>query len=162
MPANTPASNVDLGDIQGLVRFGYKHMIEAKFVLLQITDVVAARVWLGSAPVSTAREQQPPPETALQIAFTASGLLALGVPQEVASGFSNEFLTGMAGEQSRSRRLGDTGVNEPAQWLWGSGDRVPHLVVMFFAQPGKLDAWMGTLRDRAWQTAFRVVNYLET
>jgi deferrochelatase/peroxidase EfeB len=157
-----PAKSVDLGDIQGLVRFGYKHLTEAKFVLLQIADVVAARVWLGSAPVSTAREQQPPPETALQVAFTAGGLLALGVPPAVVSGFSHEFLVGMAAEPSRSRRLGDVGVNEPAQWLWGGAGPVPHLVAMFFAQKGKLDPWMGTLCDRAWQTAFRVVNYLET
>ena len=64
------------------------------------------------------------------------------------SGFSNEFLSGMTAEESRSRRLGDVGANSPASWRWGGPGQTPHLVVMFFAQPGGLGSWMGTLCDR--------------
>jgi Dyp-type peroxidase family len=160
--ASASLTNVDFADIQGIVRFGYKHMTEACYVLLQIKDAKAARVWLGSAPISSAREQKPSPETALQVAFTAAGLQALSVPAAVMSRFSNEFLSGMTGEDSRSRRLGDVGANAPASWRWGSPGQMPHLVAMFFALPGGLGSWMGTLRDRAWESAFRVVDTLET
>jgi Dyp-type peroxidase family len=160
--ASASLNSVDLADIQGIVRFGYKYMTEASYVLLEIKDAGAARVWLGSAPISSAREQKPPPKTALQLAFTAAGLQALGVPPTVMSGFSSEFVAGMAGEDSRSRRLGDVGANAPANWLWGSPGRTPHLLVMFFAEPDGLASWMRSLCDRAWDSAFRVIDTLAT
>jgi len=46
-------NGVDFSDIQGIVRFGYKHMTEACYVLLEIKDAAAARIWLGSAPISS-------------------------------------------------------------------------------------------------------------
>ena len=160
--ASASLSSVDFADIQGIVRFGYKYMTEACYVLLEIKDAGAARVWLGSAPISSAREQKPPPKTALQVAFTAAGLQALGVPLAVMSGFSSEFVSGMAGEDSRSRRLGDVGANAPVSWRWGSAGRIPHLVVMFFSEPDGLASWMSTLCDRAWDSAFHVVDTLAT
>ena len=36
-------SDDDYGDIQGLVRFGYKHLKAARFYLLTINDAAAAR-----------------------------------------------------------------------------------------------------------------------
>jgi len=39
--STTPA--VELEDIQGLVRFAYKHHTEALFLLLRVTDRAAAR-----------------------------------------------------------------------------------------------------------------------
>ncbi len=39
-------SDVDYANIQGLVRFGYGHLDEARFYLLQIRDPQAARSWL--------------------------------------------------------------------------------------------------------------------
>ena len=42
---------VELDDIQGLVRFGYKHHTEASFLLLRVTDRDAARRWLAAVPV---------------------------------------------------------------------------------------------------------------
>ncbi|HMJ61032.1 MAG TPA: hypothetical protein VK493_04685, partial [Bryobacteraceae bacterium] len=70
--SNIDFADVDFGDIQGIVRFGYKYMTEASYVLLEIQDAGAARVWLGSAPISSARVQKPAPTTALQVAFTAA------------------------------------------------------------------------------------------
>ena len=159
--ASAFVSGVDLADIQGIVRFGYKHMTEACFLLLEIKDAAAARVWLGSAPVSSARDQKPPPPTALQIAFTAPGLRAMGAPDAVLAGFSSEFLSGMTGEESRSRRLGDVGANAPAGWRWGGNpQQVPHLAAMFYAEPRRLRGWIATLQDRIWESAFRVIETL--
>ena len=68
------ANAVDFGDVQGVVRYGYKHMTEACYYLLRIKDAAAARAWLRTAPISSAAESKPPPSVATQVAFTARGL----------------------------------------------------------------------------------------
>jgi deferrochelatase/peroxidase EfeB len=151
----------DYGDVQGLVRFGYKRMTRASYVLLRIRDVVAARSWLRNAPITTAAIMAPPPVTAMQVAFTADGLKALGVPVSVLSGFSSEFLAGMT-EESRSRRLGDVGASAPSQWEWGSSAEIPHLVVMFFAEPDRFDTFLQNSTGKPWSEAFELVRRLET
>ena len=128
-------SEVDFGDVQGIVRFGYGKLKGASYALARIKNLKAARSWLLSAPVATAIERDPPPATALQVAFTVEGLRALRVPDAVIGAFSHEFVSGMT-QESRSRRLGDLEANSPSNWAWGNGDKVPHLLAMFFAQPG--------------------------
>src|SRR5262245_44147803 len=61
---------VDLNDIQGLMRFGYKHHTQACYLLLRIKDRAAARAWLAQAPVDSAVGGDPLPQTVLQVAFT--------------------------------------------------------------------------------------------
>ena len=133
---------VELEDVQGLVRHGYRKMAESSFLLLRVKDPDAARAWLAVAPVSSAMEQKRAPTTALQIAFTSEGLQALGLPKDVIEGFSSEFLVGMSSDESRARRLGDIGPNDPAGWRWGgSPDRIPHVLLMLYAELGGLEAW---------------------
>ena len=122
---------VELHDIQGLVRFGHGQLTESRFLLLQITDEVIARSWLLQAPVTTAQEQNPKPETALQVAFSVDGLRALGLQQNIIEGFSDEFIGGLCGDENRSRRLGDTENNAPQQWQWGGALNKPHLICYY-------------------------------
>ncbi len=152
---------VDYGDVQGLVRFGYGKMKEASYVHLWVQDVSAARAWLRSAPVSNAVATTPPPSTAMQVAFTARGLEAIGVPPSVLAGFSAEFLTGMT-EEDRARRLGDVGTNAPSRWDWGYAATVPHLMVMFFAEPGRLASLVESARGNGWNAAFVEQRWLGT
>lgn len=155
-------NDVDYRDVQGLVRFGHGRMTEASYVLVRVKDVESARAWLLSAPIKTAATIEPPPPTAIQVAFTAPGLDALGVPASVLAGFSHEFRAGMT-EESRSRRLGDEESNAPSKWDWGGPTRVPHLLVMFFAEPGGLDALIrSTTTNAAWDDAFDLVRVLGT
>ena len=156
------SSSVDYSDVQGLVRFGFGKMTEACYILLNIKNAPAARAWLTSSPITTAIKLDPPPETALQIAFTSHGLEALGVPSNMIVGFSAEFIVGMAGEEDRSRRLGDTGTNSPSSWRWGGLGKVPHLVVMLFANPHLLEGWKRSVMDAAWNTAFEEIECLPT
>ncbi len=141
----TPAAAVELDDIQGLVRFGYKYHTQTCFLLLRVKDPDAARAWLGSAPVSSASAAPSPPATALQLALSCEGLRALGVASDIVNAFSAEFVSGMGSEPSRSRRLGDVGANAPAQWQWGTGERAPHVLVLLYALPGHLDEWQDTI-----------------
>jgi deferrochelatase/peroxidase EfeB len=156
-------SDLDYGDMQGLVRFGHGRLSEAGFFLLQIADREAACRWLRSAPVTSALATDPPPDTALQVAFTREGLEALGVTPQIIREFSDEFIAGMAGEENRSRRLGDVGANAPACWAWGGGtDGVPHLMAMAYARPGRLETWQKKIKGAHWEAAFRVQAYLPT
>ncbi|MCI0465950.1 MAG: peroxidase [Beijerinckiaceae bacterium] len=176
-------------DIQGIVRFGYGKLEEASFLLLRIDQehLAEAKAWLAAAAgeksaedlsyrVTTAVESDPHPERALQIAFTEQGLQKLGVPldffpedkikgpaSERIHVFSREFYLGMTGEyaktQGRSRRLGDTGENDPAKWDWGRPEKktlvelaqpqkeecrpegIPDVLLMLYAERGGLNAF---------------------
>jgi deferrochelatase/peroxidase EfeB len=159
MDLNSP---VDFGDVQGLVRFGYVHMTEACYFLVKVKDACSVRAWLASAPVTSATKLEPPPETALQIAFTREGLEALSVPLNVISGFSAEFIAGMAADENRSRRLGDVEANSPSSWSWGTTENVPHAVVMLFAGPGLLDSWKHAIKGQFWSDGFEEIACLPT
>src|SRR5262249_15410111 len=104
--------------------------------------------------------------TALHVAFTSAGLRALGVAESVIAGFSPEFIAGMTSD-NRTRRLGDVGSNAPWRWDWGgtpNGDDLPHLAVMFFAEPhdGGVEALMGRTMGTSWVEAFTIVRRLGT
>ena len=146
-------SQIDYADVQGLVRFGYGQMTSASYVLVRVKNADAAKAWVRSAPVTTAVAQKPPPKTALNIAFTAPGLRALGVRESIIAGFSHEFRGGM-GQESRARQLGDVGKNAPSNWTWGNHGSEPHALVMFFAEEGQLDSSIQKARDQNWSEAF--------
>ena len=154
-------SKVDFADVQGLVRFGYGKMTRASYSLVRIRDADAARDWLRGAPVTSAVTQKPPPEAALNIAFTAAGLRALGVEEAIIKSFSHEFRGGMA-EESRARQLGDIGANEPSKWEWGTAEREPHAVVMFFAVPGYFTGFVASAKGPGWNQAFDEIASLPT
>ncbi len=158
----TKPSPVDYADIQGLVRFGYGELTEASFLLLRIRDAASARSWLASASISNAVALAKAPDTALQIAFTCEGLRALGLNEDVLAGFSAEFYSGMSGDESRSRRLGDVGANSPQYWEWGAENKEPHLVVMLYARENQLDSWSQAVRGPHWEDAFEVLDCLPT
>jgi deferrochelatase/peroxidase EfeB len=158
----TGSAQVDYSDIQGLVRFGYAKLTEASFILLSIRDVAAARAWLADAPISNAMQLPQAPLTALQVAFTCEGLQALQVPKDVLTGFSAEFLSGMTGEQSRSRRLGDVGANAPRNWTWGASGKIPDLIVMVYAREDLLTEFIRTIQGLRWDAAFHVLEVLPT
>jgi deferrochelatase/peroxidase EfeB len=153
-------SDVDYRDIQGLVRFGYRHMTEARFHLVGIADVAAARRWLSGAPVTTAVEESVLPKRALQVAFTSEGLQKLGLPEQLLDGFSAEFRAGMV-EANRSRRLGDTNGDDPAKWRWG-GQSQPHVLIMLYAVKGGLKDWETEAKGKDWDAAFSPIYRLST
>lgn len=146
-------------DIQGLLRTAYGGLTEAVYVLADVADRAAARAWLAKAPVTTADHDSA--NMALQVAISAGGLRALGLSEDIRQGFSAEFLSGMAGDEARSRRLGDSGPNAPAQWNWGY-PRTPHLLVALFAAESKLDIWKAEICDHRFRAAFNEVTIRTT
>lgn len=169
----TNAYDIDFNDLQGLLRFAHGQLSEACFLLLKVIDPKAAREWLRTAPVTTAATANPLPERALQVAFTAPGLRALGMPAAVINGFSEEFITGMVADDNqsrcsedvgnRSRRLGDVGNNKPACWKWGGAEaNIPHLVIMLYACLDGLDAWQEQIQGPGFDNAFQLTATLKS
>ncbi len=153
---------VDFSDVQGLLRFGYKHHSESAFALLRVRNRAAARAWLAAAQVGTAAKGPLPP-TVLQIAFSAAGLRELGVPEQVTRAFAPEFVAGLGTDANRARRLGDVGNNDPAHWQWGgpSEPLLPHVLAMVYAMPGRLEPCCLALESH-WAVAFELVRWLPT
>lgn len=157
-----PFAPQDAADTQGLLRAGYGSLPDACFVLLRIADPGAARAWLAAAPITSMADLDTLRTTALNLALSQEGLRALHLSEPVMAGFSAEFLSGMAGDDGRSRRMGDVGTNDPAHWDWGVGARAPHLVLLIYAAAGGLAAWQQQLMMPPWDRAFSVLQTLPT
>jgi Dyp-type peroxidase family len=91
------------------------------------------------------------PQVTLNLAFTAAGLDALGVPAE---GAPDDFRQGMA---ARAEQLGDTGRHAPEHWEAGLGGGAHVLVMLNALDAGALDAEVAILR-RAFAGALDVVH----
>ena len=157
------SDSFEFHDLQGLLRFGYGRLTDTNFMLLRIVDVGSAKQWLAAVDINNAESVSPPPERALQIAFTVRGLRALGVGEPVIAGFSDEFIQGMAGDESRSRRLGDIAGNAPEYWEWGRGDAaLPDLLLLLYARAGGLDEWRSSIQSEQFSRAFSVLKELPT
>src|SRR5207248_9131419 len=143
---------VEYSDVQGLAKYGYRDLVEAKYFLLTVRKSDAAAAWLRSLPVSNAVYQKTAPATAVQVAFTRAGLEAMGVAAAAIQDFSTEFLQGMT-EPSRCRRLGDIANSDPGSWFWGGPTKLPHLLVMIFAKQN-LETLEASIQQQPWRDAF--------
>jgi Dyp-type peroxidase family len=148
----------DFADMQGLLYTGYGTLTDACFLVLNVADPAAARAWLTTADVTAADRRNV--ATAVQIALTADGMRALGAAHDTVAGFSAEFQSGMAGQASRSRRLGDVGHNAPEFWAWGRCP--PHVLVMLYASRGGLPGLRRQIETAAFAQGFKVERVLET
>ena len=138
------AQTLELDDIQGIVIRGYGNLRAACYELFRVEEPAAARNWLQTlAPAVTTGETRPQ-ATSMNVAFTLSGLRALGLAPELLSTFSHEFSEGMA-TPYRSRILGDVGASAPERWTWGgpATERVD-LVLLLYARH---EAALTSLRD---------------
>lgn len=138
---------LELDDIQGLVARGYAQLPFASYVLARIGSSAAARPWLAHLVDQVTAVPVGASQWAMNVAFTASGLAALGLPATVLRVFSNEFVSGMT-TPHRRRMLGDMGANAPEQWLWGgpTTDRVDVLLLLFARDAATLAERYAALR----------------
>lgn len=136
---------VDWSDVQGLVLRGYPETPRAAYLLLHIENAEKARAWLADLPCrltrSTLRSEtqrkkdEEAPDTRCNIAFTWSGLRALGLAADALETFPWYFREGMA-TPARARILGDTGDSAPGNWDWGAatdGENAIHVLLLLFA-----------------------------
>jgi deferrochelatase/peroxidase EfeB len=157
------SNDFEFEDLQGLIRFGYGKLTDTSFLLLNVINSTAAKDWLKTAPISNAVKLDEPPETALQIAFTSQGLRTLCLHETTIESFSDEFITGISGDESRSRRLGDVDMNSPENWAWGGkANEIPHLLLLLYALPGGIENWQKKVTGKSFTKAFKVLTTLPT
>ena len=97
-----------------------------------------------------------PPATALHVALTFSGLVALGLPDRLLDSFPEAYREGMA---ARAARLGDRGPSAPARWEPGLGTGEAHVLVTVYAvDVPRLDAARAALKQVGAEGAVTVVN----
>src|SRR5262245_6417465 len=130
---------LEINDIQGIILFNYGRLRSACYLLLEITDPAAARVWLSTLPLLSAQFDNKTTDRAVNVAFTPAGLSRLGLGDAVMADFAGEFLQGMTGTSHRQRTLGDVGDSSPDGWSWG-GPRnpAPHVLLMMFGRDDKV------------------------
>jgi Dyp-type peroxidase family len=116
-----------LADIQGFITSGYGHLPLATYVFLQIGQAARAQAYLATLIPSITTSARWPvtpegnkvrPLSAVNVAFTAAGLEALGLPEAVRCTFPPEFHDGMTTPE-RSAILGDTEESAPGRWEFG-------------------------------------------
>jgi Dyp-type peroxidase family len=134
---------VDLADLQGNVLRGYGFP-HAAYLLARVEEPAVARGALAALlPRVTNAEPWTAgkPEVTLNLAFTAAGLSALGVPVD---GAPDDFREGMA---ARSEQLGDTGRHAPETWEEGLRGGAHVLVMLNGRDAASLDAEVAALRE---------------
>jgi Dyp-type peroxidase family len=123
------SAGLELDDIQ----IGALHERPSPYVgtylLLRIDDRTAGRSLVRRLLplVDSGRTSSLPEHGAwITVAFTYSGLKALGVPQESLDSFAPEFQQGMA---ARAAELGDIGESDPRNWEEPLGSSDVHVAV---------------------------------
>ena len=154
-------------DIQGIILSGFSHLLHTTYALLSITDPDRARDWLGRViPDVTTAQPWPKiadgrtakPEITLNLAFTNSGLSAIGLIDTALNTFPREFTEGMT-EAKRAETLGDTGDSAPDQWEFGGvhGTEVHLIVILHGVGAQQLSAYIQRLPEES-ETGLRLVS----
>jgi len=135
---------LDLDDIQGMVTRGYGKLMDTAYLMLKVDNAENAKSWIKKVlPQVDSADVSTPVSKTLHLAFTASGLLALGMEQDNVDRFPIPFREGIVTE-NRSRILGDYGDNDPDTWRWGGKDSNLHLLLILHAKDKEsLDALLG-------------------
>jgi Dyp-type peroxidase family len=125
---------IEMPDVQGILVSGYRHARYSAFCGLRISNQDAAREWLSDLVPQVTTAARSRNETALNIAFTAQGLSALGLAQNVLSSFATAFIEGLDAPH-RASALGDVGASEPGRWDWGHQARTEplHILLLLYA-----------------------------
>jgi Dyp-type peroxidase family len=154
---------LDLTDVQGLVARGYGRLPHAAFLLFTVDDAAAARAVLGRWAAEVTTGDRTDGDHALNIALTAPGMVAVGLPREVVDGgFAAPFAEGMTTEH-RGRLLGDLGPADPRLWSWGGPHDTPvHLLLLVYAADADLLAAREVALLASAEGALRLVAALPT
>jgi Dyp-type peroxidase family len=150
-------------DIQGLLARGFGSLRFASFLLLGVTDPVAARGTLAGWAGTLTTAQQRQVDVAVNLALTAAGISALAPDVARQAAFSEQFSAGMTSDY-RSRLLGDTGDDDPRGWAWGGpGSEVVHVLLLVYADTAdRLAARCDDLTGEAESGGLRLLERLAT
>lgn len=140
---------LERGDIQGLVLSGYASTPRSRFFVIRFQGE-GGRAWLGRIlpRITTGTRREHRATERVNLGLSATGLRALGLPEESLATFPREFVQGMT-DRERSLVLGDSGVHEPEGWDFGGNDgtRVDAVLFTYAATDAELDELSAELED---------------
>jgi deferrochelatase/peroxidase EfeB len=137
---------LDRSDIQGLVVSGYAAQPASSLLCVRFGGG-RPHAWLRRLiPLLTsARRSERFEACRVNVAFSARGLLALGLSEQTLSEFSREFRQGMA---ARARVLGDVGEDAPEKWELGPAESpIDALLLVYGVDSARLEAKLEQLTD---------------
>jgi len=110
--------------------------LTGRYEFLSFRQPAQGRAWLAGIidKVASAKEAQASVQTEnrwVSVAFTWSGLRALGLDEAPLATFPEEFRQGMV---ARAQMLGDTGANHPDHWIGGLASPDLHAIAILFAR----------------------------
>jgi Dyp-type peroxidase family len=110
--------------------------LTGRYEFLSFREPAHGRAWLAGIvdKVASAEAAKTSAETEkrwVSVAFTWSGLRALGISAASLGTFPEEFRQGMA---ARAQVLGDTGANHPDRWIGGLAGSDLHAIAILFAR----------------------------
>ena len=126
---------LELEDIQHILLTRTPAMT-GRYEFLSFDDPAGGRAWLSELidrvdSAATAQASMDSTKRWITLAFTWSGLRALGLPEESLATFPEAFRQGMA---ARADILGDTGANHPDNWVGGLAGGDLHAIAILFAR----------------------------
>jgi len=124
---------IELDDIQGMIVRGYGKLYKTAYFLLKVNEAAKAKSWLKEiSPLIDSADVKVKAEKTLHVAFTPSGLNALGMSKKNIAAFPTPFREGMSTE-NRNRILGDYGDSGPQNWRWGANQSELDILLIFHA-----------------------------
>jgi Dyp-type peroxidase family len=107
-----------------------------RYEFLSFGNPAGGRAWLSELidrveSAATAEASMNSTKRWITLAFTWTGLRALGVCEESLASFPDEFREGMA---ARADILGDMGANHPDNWVGGLAGHDLHAIAILFAR----------------------------
>jgi hypothetical protein len=139
-------------NIQAIIITGFNHLPWSRYLFVHADDAHSAQAWLSNlAPqithsswTKTLDSQTLKPHSAINLAISYQGLVALGLDSTTLHTFPEELIQGM-GANDRARRLGDNGQSDPVHWEYGNpntpSDQTIHfLLVIQTATEAELDS----------------------
>src|ERR1700736_4281970 len=126
---------LELEDIQHILLTRTPAMT-GRYEFLSFDDPAGGRAWLSELidrvdSAATAQASMDSTKRWITLAFTWSGLRAVGLPEESLATFPEAFRQGMA---ARADIIGDTGTNHPDNWVGGLAGDDLHAIAILFAR----------------------------
>jgi Dyp-type peroxidase family len=110
--------------------------LTGRYEFLSFRNPAGGRAWLAEIlhrvqSAKAMRESVDQNKRWITVAFTGNGLRALGVDETSLASFPQEFREGMT---ARAQILGDTGANDPANWVDKTAGPDLHAIAILFAR----------------------------
>ncbi|MFD8249014.1 Dyp-type peroxidase [Nocardia sp. NPDC059691] len=135
---------LELDDIQHILLTRVP-ALTGRYEFLSFASATGGRAWLSAmvdrvASAADAQRSVTTDRRWVTLAFTWTGLRALGVPEQSLATFPEEFRQGMA---ARAGVLGDTGTDHPDHWVGGlAGDDLHAIAILFAHDDAERARWV--------------------